>query len=69
MVLVRTVQDCLCVAKPEAKDLNLLGLVDASLWRFSRHVQLGSGPGADPERAGGITYPVWPWGPPGAAAG
>ena len=25
-----------------------------------RHVQLRGGPGADPELAGGIIYPIWP---------
>ena len=31
----------------------------ASLWRLFGHVQLGAGPGADPEHAGGIVYPLW----------
>ena len=34
-------------------------LLVTSLWRFFRHIQLGGGPGADPEHAGGISYPVW----------
>jgi len=42
--------------------------VAAFLWRFSGYAQLGEGPRADPEHAGGIIYPIWPgrfWGPPG----
>jgi len=31
----------------------------ASLWRFSGQVQLGPGPGEDPELTAGIVYPIW----------
>ena len=31
-----------------------------SLWRFSWHILLGGGLGADPELVGGIIYPLWP---------
>lgn len=29
--------------------------------RFLGHIQLGEDPRADPEHAGGITCPIWPW--------
>lgn len=31
----------------------------ATLWRCSKHIQLGGDYEADPEFAGGITYPIW----------
>ncbi len=41
-------------------------VLDASLWRFSGHVQLGGDAGADPELTGGIIY-LMTCDPPGGA--
>lgn len=35
-------------------------LLDDSLWRCSRQIQLGGDNGADPEYAGRTVYPIWP---------
>lgn len=44
---------------PEAPASTFL---DTSLWRYSRHVQIGGDRRADPEHTWGITYPIWPGG-------
>lgn len=35
-------------------------LLDASMWRYSDHVQLEGDPEADPKNPIAITYPTWP---------
>lgn len=35
------------------------GLSSTSLWRFSKHNQLGGDPRADQELTGGLSHPAW----------
>lgn len=50
----------LCWSEDGWGGLDIFPSQKAFLWRFSQHVELGRDPGADPEFAGAIAYPIWP---------